>query len=566
MDLTHFGKLYCNFRDAFAGSKASMKTFPALVQAELPPLAQSLHIGAITICLNAPSSDYSPNGEDYTQVLYHDTSVLPVLDDEKAYIEHFSTREGGMFVAMVYPEQGHEFSEDEERVCHLLANDCFVLGGRARLMDFMEYAIATEPMTRTDNQMTLTQKMGALAARGLLKDFTGIFLNLKNFKYINKSMSSAVGDIAIKMFAAAIQESLVENETISRLGGDNFYALIRKENVQKFIDRFSKFEVKLNQGPKPLEFVILSRMGVYSATPKDGVSEMMNNASIALNTAKDLKNADLVFFSNEMQIQAMHKREISAEFRGAIQRKEFVVHYQPKVNLKTKQLCGSEALVRWIRHKTIVPPMDFIPILEQEGSICQLDFYVFNAVCRDIRQWVEMEIPPVRISVNFSKRHLKNPRFAEDILSTMAQHKVESKYIEIELTEVSDYDDYMAMQKFITVMRKNGISVSIDDFGTGYSTLNVLKNFDVNVIKLDKSLLDNIGKENSMDEVVVKNVINMANEMNKEVIAEGVENEVQAKFLANVNCNNVQGFLFDKPLNHDEFQKRLTGEKVYSRN
>ena len=563
MDITRFSELYSEFREAFSTPGASLKTFPATIQAAFPPLAKEFHIGAMAISLTAPSADYSPNGEDYIQELYHDREALPELRDDDAYMEQFSTREGGMFVVMLYPERGHAFSEEEERICHLLANDCFVLGGRARLMDFMEYAMSTDPMTRTANQITLTQKMGALAAQGLLKDFTGIFMNLKNFKYINKSMSSAIGDLAIKIYASAIQNSLEENEIISRLGGDNFYALLKKENVQKFIDRFSKLDIKLNQGPKPLEFVIQSRMGIYSAKPKDGVSELMNHASIALNTAKDLKNADLVYFSNDMQIQAMHRREISTEFRSALQKKEFVVHYQPKVNLKTKELCGSEALVRWIRHKTIVPPMDFIPILEQEGSICQLDFYVFNAVCRDIHQWVEMEIPPVRVSVNFSKRHLKNPRFAQDILSSMAQHKVESKYIEIELTEVSDYEDYKAMQDFIAIMRKNGVSVSIDDFGTGYSTLNVLKNFDVDIIKLDKSLLDNIGKEDSRDEVVVKNVINMANEMNKEVIAEGVENEVQAKFLKDMNCNNVQGFLFDKPLNHDEFQKRLTGEKKY---
>ena len=563
MEITAFGEIYCTFRDAVTNAHVSLKAFLEAFRKELPPLARELHIGAVAVGLNAPASLFAPNGEDYVHTLFHNRETLPSMRDENAYAQSFSTQEGGLFTAMIYPEEGHEFDRAEEMFCKLLADDLFVMGGRARMMDMAVYAMSTELMTRTDNQATLMHKMGALKARGLLKDFTGIFINLKNFKYINKSMSSAIGDIALKTFASSIQQTLEEGEIISRLGGDNFYALLKKENVQKFIDKFSKLDITLNQGPTPLSFSIQSRMGVYSATPRDNVPEMMNYTSIALNIAKELKNTDLIYFSNEMQVQALYRREISSEFRAALQKREFVVHYQPKVNLKTKQLCGSEALVRWIRHKTIVPPMDFLPILEQEGSICQLDFYVFNEVCKDIRHWTETGIPPVRISVNFSKHHLKNPHFAEDILSTIAQHKVDSKYIEIELTEVSDYDDYMTMQRFITIMRQNGITVSIDDFGTGYSTLNVLKNFDVDVIKLDKSLLDNIGKENSMDEVVVKNVIHLANEMHKEVIAEGVENEVQAKFLAGVNCHNVQGYLFDKPLNRDEFQKRLTGEKEY---
>ena len=145
----------------------------------------------------------------------------------------------------------------------------------------------------------------------------------------------------------------------------------------------------------------------------------------------------------------------------------------------------------------------------------------------------------------------------------MKKYGIESKYVEVELTEVSDYDDNLAMQYFINTMYENGIAVSIDDFGTGYSTLNVLKDFNITTIKLDKSLLNNIGNPNSKDEVIIRNVVKMANELKKDIVAEGVETEVQAEYLKSIQCNNVQGFLFDRPLAHDEFQKRLTGEVVY---
>ena len=145
----------------------------------------------------------------------------------------------------------------------------------------------------------------------------------------------------------------------------------------------------------------------------------------------------------------------------------------------------------------------------------------------------------------------------------MRKYDIESKFLEVELTEVSDYDDALAMQKFVNTMFDNGIAVSIDDFGTGYSTLNVLKDYNITTIKLDKSLLNNIGAPESKDEIVIRNVVNMANELKKEVIAEGVETEKQAEYLRSINCNSVQGFLFDKPLVHDDFQKRLTGEHQY---
>ena len=259
----------------------------------------------------------------------------------------------------------------------------------------------------------------------------------------------------------------------------------------------------------------------------------------------------------------MHQKEISNEFHNAIRNKEFVVFYQPKVDLLTRKLTGAEALVRWIRHKTIVPPMDFIPILEREGTICDLDFYVFETACADIRQWLDAGIEPHRISANFSKLHLRNPELANNVLSIVRKHNVPSKYVEVELTESADFDDNAAMMKFVNAMAENGIAVSIDDFGTGYSTLNVLKDYNITTIKLDKSLLDNVGTPNSKDDVIVRNVVKMANELNKEIIAEGVETETQAEYLKSIQCNNVQGFLFDKPLVHDDFQKRLTGEVVY---
>ena len=191
-----------------------------------------------------------------------------------------------------------------------------------------------------------------------------------------------------------------------------------------------------------------------------------------------------------------------------------------------------------------------------------MDFYVFRKVCSDIRSWINSGFEPVRVSSNFSRLHLSNKNLAEDILKIMKEYDIDSKYIEIELTEASDYEDKVAMQKFVNQLRQNDISVSIDDFGTGYSTFNALKDLNVNIIKLDKSLLDNIGDNKHHDEVVVKNMVNMINELNLEVVAEGVENSKQLDFLQNARCSTVQGFIYDKPLTKEEFELRLSNKSV----
>ena len=205
-----------------------------------------------------------------------------------------------------------------------------------------------------------------------------------------------------------------------------------------------------------------------------------------------------------------------------------------------------------------------MPILEKEASICLLDFYVFRKVCEDIRSWIDAGMEPVRVSSNFSRHHLGNPHLIDDILDIMKSYRIDSKYIEIELTEASDFEDKVAMQKFVNGLREHNISVSIDDFGTGYSTFASIKDLNVNVIKLDKSLLDHIGDETHHDEVVIKNMVNMINELNLEVVAEGVENSKQLDFLQNAKCSIIQGFLFDKPLSKEDFEKRLSNKVTYT--
>ena len=230
--------------------------------------------------------------------------------------------------------------------------------------------------------------------------------------------------------------------------------------------------------------------------------------------------------------------------------------------METNTLCGCEALVRWFQSGRIVPPMSFIPILEQEGSVCDLDFYVFEQVCKDLRGWIDAGLDPVRVSSNFSKVHLLSETLAQDILNIIKKYDVPPDLIEIELTEMSGHDDNLTMGNFINTMREAGVHTSIDDFGTGYSSVNLLKDLQVDMIKLDRSFLNEMELRTKKEEIVIRNIVNMIRELGMEVIAEGVETRGQAEFLKGINCTLAQGYLYDRPIPKEEYDERLK-KRVY---
>jgi EAL domain-containing protein (putative c-di-GMP-specific phosphodiesterase class I) len=223
-------------------------------------------------------------------------------------------------------------------------------------------------------------------------------------------------------------------------------------------------------------------------------------------------------------------------------------------------LVGAEALVRWVRDGKVISPGEFIPVIEQDGSVCKLDFYMLEHVCRDIRSWLSMGIEPVRISVNFSRKHLSNPNLSEDIMRVIEKYDVPVRYIEIEVTETTDEEEQGMLGAFMRKMREYKIATAIDDFGTGYSSFNILRSFPIDVLKIDKSFIDDESLTEN-DGIVLSNIVKMAKELKMDVITEGVENWEQVKFLQDIQCNVVQGFLFDRPMPPMDFEKKLRGKR-----
>lgn len=551
--------LLCNsvfecFWNGLQGEDASFEGITSRIKASVAPVAEMLHIGRLegSVHFSVPFESFGNSAVFYTAVNGFD--VKPLSFD-------FPAQLGGNGSIQVYPQKGHSFNESESRSIQFLINTLFTAIGHARLMSFARKASTTDLLTGAANQAFLREAGSILQGKGELNNFTAIFINLKNFKFINKTIGPKNGDIALKILSQRIKSSLVNDEVFSRLGGDNFFALLRDSSVESFIKNFSAITIADVPEFGNSRCVIRLRMGVYKASQNDSINVLMSCSSIALNVAKKSRIDDIVYFVPSMFEEALYQREISSVFPEAHRNQEFAVYYQPKIDTRTNMLYGCEALVRWYRNGKWIMPMEFLPVLENEGSVCKLDFYVFERVCRNIRQWMDADLEPVCVSVNFSKLHLKNPNFAENILDVMKRYKVPSKFIEVELTEVSDFDDSIAFAKFVNTIRAAGVTVSIDDFGTGYSTFNVVKNLDVDVIKLDKSLFDNLHEER--DSRIVKNLVSMMKDLGIEVVAEGIETAEQIEFLKKSDCNIVQGFYYDKPMTYEEFKKRLVNKSFY---
>lgn len=560
-----------NFEGCVLCSKGFMKFFECvhkniisadkmidIISESMHYISDELHLGKLDTALDAPCTLYDPTGENDCVELYSN----PDGYDNNPYSEEFITGENGKAIMTAYPVKGYKWSEEEFMALNFLFQNLFVILGRSRLMQLVENSTMTDTLTGIKNSSGFMRFGREIQSKGILGKYTGFFINIKNFNYINQSVGAIQGDKILIKYAETINNFLESDEIAARLGGDNFILLVKNDKTNAFIDFISDIKISADNEDSRI-FDISVRMGIFPIKKDSNMGEVMTCTSAALNIAKSSSHDDYVWFKPKMLEKALHDKEISLIFPSAIENREFVVYYQPKVNLSNHKLCGCEALVRWVRNGKIVPPMDFIPVLEHEGSICRLDFYVLEKVCSDIRKWLDTGIEPVRVSVNFSKIHLHDPALAEKILKVVKKYNIKSKYLEVELTEMSGYEDYDALSTFVDIMKNHGINTSIDDFGTGYSSLNLLKDLNVDIIKLDKSFLNNIQNHNRTDEVVIKNIVNMVNELNMEVIAEGVETAEQADFLKKVNCCIAQGYLFDKPLSHDDFEKRLSGEITY---
>ncbi len=553
---------YFQFFHAINQHCKSAEALNKIISRWIAPLAEEMHIGYLAVHLDTPSNSLAPQGKHINAEIYQSD-----YDCNQIWGVKFITPESGICILSTAPERNYHWTDLEKEEVHFFLECLFVRFGRARMGQLLSKVSISDFLTSAMNSRGMAVYGKELEQKGELKNYNALFMNLKNFKYINRAAGQLKGDEILVKYCRTVQGFLLPGEKLSRPGGDNFFLLVRKERTEMVLKFLQEVPITVYVENVQKTYRITANIGIYQICRQDNIDNAMDLATVALNEVKHSgKGVDKLWYAPYMMEKIMHDKRISQVFPKALTDGEFLVYYQPKVTLETQKLCGCEALARWFHEGKIVPPMEFVPVLEREGTVCNLDFYVFEKVCYDLRRWMDVGIEPVRISVNFSQQHLKNKRLSDEILAIMQKYDIESRYIEIELTEMSGAKDRDAMLAFLQKMRDYGICTSIDDFGTGFSSLNMLREFHMDIIKLDKSFVDKIAMttpDSASDRIVIQNIVHMVQDLQLEIISEGVETKEQAEFLRNIHCNMAQGFLFDKPLPHDEFEKRLLGSRIY---
>ncbi len=385
-----------------------------------------------------------------------------------------------------------------------------------------------------------------------------LFLDLDRFKVINDTLGHAVGDQLLTAVARRLKECCRrDRDTVARRGGDEFMILLPDLDSpqeaarvgQKIIDSFASPFVLPEH-----ELFISTCIGI-SIFPDDGTEgeTLVRNADMAMYRAKEHGRSRYHFYNPSMDVQAARRLALETSLRKALERQEFFLQYQPKVNVKTGQIVSFEALVRWQHPELgLVPPKQFIPLAEETGLIVPLGEWVLRTACAQNRTWQDANLPPLRVAVNFSPRQFQMLRLAEMVERVLAETRLDPCWLELEVTEgimLHNIDNAITTLHRLSEL---GIHLAIDDFGTGYSSLSYIKKLPINTLKIDQSFVSDI-TVNPDDAAIATAVITMAQSLRLNVIAEGVEAEEQARLLDALQCPEMQGFFFSKPLSAEEF-------------
>ncbi len=411
------------------------------------------------------------------------------------------------------------------------------LPNRVLLSDRITQAIALAP--RHSNQVAV------------------LFLDLDGFKHINDSLGHAVGDQLLQSVAKRLLGEVRDSDTVSRQGGDEFVVLLAEASqwddaalvAKRMITSISDLHSLAGH-----DVHITTSIGI-SVFPGDGddAETLIKNADTAMYQAKEEGRNGLQFFRTEMNVRAVERQSIEHSLRLALEREEFVVHYQPKIDLSSGGVIGAEALIRWIHpERGTVSPAQFIPIAEQSGLIVPIGRWVLREACRQMRVWRDAGLGLQNMAVNISAVDLRDEKFLADVLAALDETGLDPSLLELELTETVLMKHIDATAAILQALRERGVRVSLDDFGTGYSSLSYLHRFPIDSLKIDQSFVNQINVDTGGAPIVAA-IISMARTLKLRVVAEGVETAAQLAFLQGLACDEAQGFYFSRAVEPDQF-------------
>jgi diguanylate cyclase (GGDEF)-like protein/PAS domain S-box-containing protein len=422
-------------------------------------------------------------------------------------------------------------------------------------------------LTGLPNRLLLNDRIGqaiALAERNRGK-IAVLFMDIDGFKNINDSLGHPAGDDLLKCIANRLRDCIRGPDTVSRQGGDEFIVLFqgvkKPEDAAIAAKRLLKSLAETYfMGPHNLHITASIGVSIY---PDDGpdAETLIKNADTAMYQAKENGRQSFQFFKPEMNVRAVERQSIEEDLRCAMERSEFTLHYQPKINLTTRAITGAEALLRWT-HPTrgSVSPAQFIPVAEDSGLIVSIGAWVVREACRQTQAWIVAGLPIGSIAVNVSALEFRNEDFLENLFATLKETGLDPKSLELEVTESALMKNAELSSTILQILRKIGVRVAVDDFGTGYSSLSYLRKFPLDALKIDQSFVRQIA-ESSDGNTIVSTIITMARSLHLRVIAEGVETPEELAFLMEQQCDEAQGYKFSRPVPAEQFETLLRCEQ-----
>jgi diguanylate cyclase (GGDEF)-like protein/PAS domain S-box-containing protein len=414
-------------------------------------------------------------------------------------------------------------------------------------------------LTGLPNRMLLNDRIdqAIILAKRSKKQVAVLFVDLDGFKHINDSLGHPIGDEVLKSIALRLVSCVRSTDTVSRQGGDEFVVLLSEVSrptdaaamAGKILDSLAKAHCIDEH-----DLHVTASIGV-STYPDDGVNAetLIKNADTAMYQTKENGRQGFRFFTPAMNARAVERQSIEEGLRRAVRRQELVLHYQPKICLRTMTIIGAEALIRWM-HPTrgVLMPGQFIPIAEDCGLILSIGKWVLREACLQARSWVDAGFQGISVAVNVSAMELREGSFLEGLLAILRETHLDPTLLDLELTESVLMKRVESTVVILRILKQRGVRVSIDDFGTGYSSLSYLRKFPIDTLKVDRSFVSQIGSGGG-DAAIVTAVISMARSLNMRVVGEGVETQAELDFLQAQQCDEAQGYYFSTPVPAQEF-------------
>ncbi|MCL4499161.1 MAG: EAL domain-containing protein [Chloroflexi bacterium] len=489
--------------------------------------------------------------------------VRPLVGQKTARFDLYHKGKDGRIVPVEIHARIVDF--DGRKVVAGIARD---ISERKQAEEMIKRMAYYDPLTGLPNRALFIDRLKvALAhAKRNRERLAIMFLDLDDFKSINDTLGHVLGDELMREVAERLRSLMRESDTVARLGGDEFTLLLSPVNheddaetvAERILDALAP-SFKLHDH----EFHVTASVGI-ALFPGDGrtVESLLKNADSAMYRAKEQGRNNYQVYTPAMNAGAKTRLALETSLRHALERDEFVLHYQPQVNIETGRVVGIEALIRWNHpERGLIQPLDFIPLAEETGLIVPIGVWVLRTTCEQNKAWQTAGLQPVRVSVNLSARQFQQQNLVETVTRILDETGLDPGYLELEITESIAMRNAKRTIKTLASLKEKGVLIAIDDFGTGYSSLSYLKRFPIHTLKIAEAFVHDVGG-NPDSAAIASTIIALAKNLKLNTVAEGVETEEQLAFLRERRCHEMQGFLFSHPVPGKDIPMLLDAQAV----